>query len=144
LIRQSLQNNQTNPVVKQQEIKLKEDIHNYLYNSGPKPDINNDLVQTIIKNASVNPNTNPTLFNVQNDLQIKLNKDSPNAPITNIQAVNKIINNNYVDPLVNPTLFLQEAQIKQQIRDYQNGNGPLPYIAPTVAQSLVNNVSVNP
>jgi len=35
---------------------------------------------------------------------MQLNKDSPNAPITNIQAINNLINNDKVDPVKNPTL----------------------------------------
>jgi len=58
--------------------------------------------------------------------------------------LNNLISNVNVNQQTNPTLYNQIQTLKQQISNYQNGNGTLPVVTPALAQSIVQNVSVNP
>jgi len=58
--------------------------------------------------------------------------------------LNSLIQNVNVNSQTNPSLYKEIQSLKTQISNYLNGNGSLPVVTPTLAQTIVSNVSVDP
>jgi len=63
---------------------------------------------------------------------------------SNITALKDIVSNVNVNSQTNPSLYKEIQSLKTQISNYLNGNGSLPVVTPTLAGTLVSNLTVDP